>query len=89
MTYGELCSDVGDPIKVSKKMCNPLIFSCVMNVTKECIVRWKVGHFYQGYQKKFEEDSLLHYTCIMWFTLMQFPHTQILAYVWFSGGIQW
>ena len=36
LTYGELCSDVGDPIKVAKKLWNPLIFFCLMNVTKEC-----------------------------------------------------
>ena len=28
---------MGDPIKVAKKMRNPLIFFCLVNVTKECI----------------------------------------------------
>ena len=45
VTYGEVCCDVGYPIKVAKKLWNPLIFFCLMNVTKECIVRDEKGGF--------------------------------------------
>ena len=52
MTYGGVCCDVGYLIKVAKKLWNPLIFFCLMNVTKECIVRDEKGGFlYQGYYK--------------------------------------